>query len=67
MQQKVEDEKRKKALSTSSASHELSHQELDVSFLSSDEESLPETLNVVATDTSRKRARMDFFSPKMAA
>ena len=39
-QQKVED--KKKAASTSSTTHELSHQQLDVSFLSSDEESLPE-------------------------
>ena len=31
-QRKVEDEKRKKSASTSSTSHELSHQELDVSF-----------------------------------
>ena len=65
---KVEDEKRKKAAFTSSTSLELSHQELDVSFLSSDEESLPETSNVnVATDTSRKRSRKDFVSPKLVA
>ena len=64
---KVEDEKRKNAASTSSTSHTLSHQELDVSFLSSDEESLPETSNVVATDTSRKRGRKDFVSPKLVA
>ena len=65
--QRKEDEKRKKAASTSLTSHELSHQELDVSFLSSDEESVPETSNVVATDTSRKRGRKDFVSPKLAA
>ena len=63
----MEDEKIKKAASTSSTSHELSHQELDVSFLISDEESLPETSNVVATDTSRKRGRKDFVSPKLVA
>ena len=66
-QRKVEDEKRKKAASTSLTLHELSHQELDVSFLSSDEESVPETSNVVATDTSRKRGRKDFVSPKLVA
>ena len=60
----MEDEKRKKAVSTSSTLHELSHQELDVSFLSSDE-SLPETSNIVATDTSRKRK--DIVSPKLVA
>ena len=65
-QQKVEVEKIKKAASTSLTSHELSHQELDVSFLSSDE-SLPETSNVVATDTSRKRGRKDFVSMKLEA
>ena len=59
--------KKKKAASTSSTPHELSHQELDVSFLSSDEESLPETSNVVATDTSRERGRKDFVSPKFVA
>ena len=57
----------KKAASTSSTLHELSHQELDVSFLSSDEEFLPETSNVVATDMSRKRGRKDFVSPKLLA
>ena len=66
-QQKVKDEKWKNAASTSSTSHELSHPELDTSFLSSDEESLPETSNVVATDTSRKRGRKDFVSPKLVA
>ena len=55
----MEDEKRNKAASTSSTSHELSHQELDVSFLSSDE-SLPETSNIVATDTFRKKGKNDF-------
>ena len=59
--------KEKKTASTSSTSHELSHQELDVSFLSSDEESLPLTSNVVATDTSRKRGRKDFVSLKLVA
>ena len=59
--------KGKKAASTSSTWHELSHQELDVSFFSSNEESLPETSSVVATDTSRKRERKDFFSPKLVA
>ena len=54
---------KKKAASTSSTSH----QELDVSFLSSDEKSLPETSNVVATDTSRERGRKDFVSPKLVA
>ena len=49
-QRKVEDEKRKKAASTSLTSHELSDQEQDVSFFSSDAESFPETSNVVATD-----------------
>ena len=44
---------------------ELSHQKLDVSFLSSDE-SLLETSNV-ATDKSRKRGRKDFVSPKLVA
>ena len=63
----MEDLKIKKAASTSSTSHELSHLELDVSFHSSDEESLPETSNVVATDTSRKRGRKDFASPKFVA
>ena len=52
---------------TSLTSHELSHQELDVSFFSSDEEPLPETSNVVATVTSRKRGRKDFVSPKLVA
>ena len=66
-QRKVEDEKTKNAASTYSTSHELSHQELDVSFLSSDEESLPETSKVVATDTSRKKGRKDFVSPKLVA
>ena len=66
-EKKVEDEKRKNTKSTSSTSHELSHQELDVSFLSSDEESLPDTSNAVATDTSRKRGRKDFVSPKLVA
>ena len=51
---------RKKAASTSSTSQELSHQELDASFLSSDEESLPETSNLVATDTSRKKRKKGF-------
>ena len=63
----MEDEKRKKSASTSSTSHELSHQELDVSFLSSDEESLRETSNVVAADTCRKRGRKNFVSPKLVA
>ena len=66
-QQNVEDEKRKKAASTSSTLHELSHQELDVSFISSDEKSLLETSNVVATDTPRKRGKNDFVSPKLVA
>ena len=47
--------------------HELSHQELDDSFLNSDGESLPEISNVVATDRSRKRGRKDFVSLKLAA
>ena len=63
----MEDEKRKKAASTPSTSYELSHQELDVSFLSSDEESLPKTSNIVANDMSRKRGRKDFVSPKLVA
>ena len=48
-------------------SNELAQQELDVNFLSSDDESLPETSNIVATDTSRKRRRKDFVSPKLVA
>ena len=65
---KCGDEKRRKAASTSSTSHELSHQKVDVSFLSSDEESLlPDTSNIVATDTSRKRGRKDFVSPNLSA
>ena len=63
----MEVEKRKKAASTSSTSHELSHQELDVSFLSCDEESLLEKSNVAATDASIKRGRKDFVSPKFVA
>ena len=59
--------KEKKAASTSLTLHELSHQELDVSFLSSDIEPLPETSNVLATDTSRKRGRKYFVSPKLVA
>ena len=62
----MEHEKRKRVASTST-SHELSQHELYVSFLSSDEEYLPQTSNVVATDTSRKIGRKDFVSPKLAA